>query len=49
MLSFSNEVDPFFFRCAHLFFQHGKETIVLEEVTSALLSHIKMKRDGDGS
>ena len=26
-----------------------KETIVLEEVTSALLSHIKMKQDGDGS
>ena len=28
---------------------YGKETIVLEEVTSALLSHIKMKQDGDGS
>ena len=26
-----------------------KETIVLEEVTSAPLSHIKMKQDGDGS
>ena len=28
---------------------YGKETIVLEEVTSALLSHIKMKQDDDGS
>ena len=28
---------------------YGKETIVIEEVTSALLSHIKMKQDGDGS
>ena len=28
---------------------YEKETIVLEEVTSALLSHIKMKQDGDGS
>ena len=28
---------------------YRKETIVLEEVTSALLSHIKMKQDGDGS
>ena len=28
---------------------YGKEIIVLEEVTSALLSHIKMKQDGDGS
>ena len=28
---------------------YGKETIVLEEVTSALLSHVKMKQDGDGS
>ena len=28
---------------------YGKETIVLKEVTSALLSHIKMKQDGDGS
>ena len=28
---------------------YGKETIVLEEVTSALLSHIKMKQDCDGS
>ena len=28
---------------------YGKETIVLEEVTSALLSHIKMKQDSDGS
>ena len=28
---------------------YGKKTIVLEEVTSALLSHIKMKQDGDGS
>ena len=27
----------------------GKETIVLKEVTSALLSHIKMKQDGYGS
>ena len=27
---------------------YGKETIVLEEVTSAILSHIKMKQDGDG-
>ena len=27
----------------------NSETIVLEEVTSALLSHIKMKQDGDGS
>ena len=27
----------------------GKETIVLKEVTSALLSHIKMKQDSDGS
>ena len=28
---------------------YGKEPIVLEKVTSALLSHIKMKQDGDGS
>ena len=28
---------------------YKKETIVLEEVTNALLSHIKMKQDGDGS
>ena len=28
---------------------YGKETIVLEEVTSALLSYIKMKQDGNGS
>ena len=28
---------------------YRKETIVLEEVTSALLSHMKMKKDGDGS
>ena len=28
---------------------YRKETIVLEEVTSALLSHIKMKQNGDGS
>ena len=28
---------------------YGKKTIVLKEVTSALLSHIKMKQDGDGS
>ena len=28
---------------------YEKETIVLEEVTSALLPHIKMKQDGDGS
>ena len=28
---------------------YGNETIVLEKVTSALLSHIKMKQDGDGS
>ena len=28
---------------------YGKETIVLEEVTSALLSHIKMKQDGNSS
>ena len=28
---------------------YGKETIVLKEVTSALLSHIKMKQDCDGS
>ena len=27
---------------------YGKENIVLEEMTSALLSHIKMKQDGDG-
>ena len=27
----------------------GEETIVLKEVTSALLSHIKMKQDGNGS
>ena len=27
---------------------YGKETMVLEEVTSALLSHIKMKQDCDG-
>ena len=26
-----------------------EETIVLKEVTSALLSHIKMKQDGNGS
>ena len=28
---------------------YGKETTVLEEVTSDLLSHIKMKQDYDGS
>ena len=28
---------------------YEKETIILVEVTSALLSHIKMKQDGDGS
>ena len=28
---------------------YEKEAIVLEEVTSVLLSHIKMKQDGDGS
>ena len=28
---------------------YAKETIVLDEVTSALLSHVKMKQDGDGS
>ncbi|KAK4590943.1 hypothetical protein RGQ29_021227 [Quercus rubra] len=28
---------------------YRKETIILQEVTSALLSHIKMKQDGDGS
>ena len=28
---------------------YGKETIVLEEVTSALLLHIKMKQDCNGS
>ena len=28
---------------------YEKETIILEEVTSALLPHIKMKQDGDGS
>ena len=28
---------------------YGKETIVFEEVISALLSHIKMKQDSDGS
>ena len=28
---------------------YGKETIVLEEVTSAFLSHVKMKQDSDGS
>ena len=27
----------------------GEETIVLKEVTNALLSHIKMKQDGNGS
>ena len=28
---------------------YGKKTVVLDEVTSALLSHVKMKQDGDGS
>ena len=28
---------------------YGKEAIVLKEVTSVLLSHIKMKQDGDSS
>ena len=28
---------------------YGKDTIVLKEVTSALLSHIKMKQDGNSS
>ena len=28
---------------------YGKETIVLKELTSTLLSYIKMKQDGDGS
>ena len=28
---------------------YGKETIVLDEVTNAFLSHVKMKQDGDSS
>ena len=28
---------------------YGKETVVLDEVTGAFLSHVKMKQDGDGS
>ena len=28
---------------------YRKETIVLEEVTGALFTHMKMKQDGDGS
>ena len=28
---------------------YGKETVVLDEVTSAFLSHVKMKQDGNGS
>ena len=28
---------------------YGKETVVLDEVTSAFLSHVKMKQDDDGS
>ena len=28
---------------------YGKETVVLDEVTSAFLSHVKMKQDGDSS
>ena len=28
---------------------YGKETIVLNEVTSAFLSHVKMKQDDNGS
>ena len=28
---------------------YGKETIVFDEVTSAFLSHVKMKQDGDSS
>ena len=28
---------------------YGKETVVLDEVTNAFLSHVKMKQDGDGS
>ena len=28
---------------------YGKEIVVLDEVTSALLSHVKMKQDDDGS
>ena len=40
---------PTFFDHLVTTLMYGKETIVLEEVTSALLSHIKMKQDGDGS
>ena len=40
---------PTFFDHLVTTLMYGKDTIVLEEVTSALLSHIKMKQDGDGS
>ena len=40
---------PTFFDHLVTMLMYGKETIVIEEVTSALLSHMKMKQDGDGS
>ena len=40
---------PTFFNHLVTTLMYGKDTIVLEEVTGALLSHIKMKQDGDGS
>ena len=40
---------PTFFDHLVTMLMYGKETIVLEEVTSALLSHMKMKQDGDDS
>ena len=40
---------PTFFDYLVTTLMYGKETIVLDEVTSALLSHIKMKQDCDGS
>ena len=40
---------PTFFDHLVTTLMYRKETIVLKEVTSALLSHIKMEQDGDGS
>ena len=40
MLSFSNEVDPFFFfRCAHLFFQHEWATVDFDFDRNTKIKH----------
>ena len=40
---------PTFFNHLVTMLMYGKETLELEEVTSALLSHSKMKQDSDDS